>query len=77
MLRNEYGAVQQHLEPQHIRDMIIPIPDDIENIREVIKDMKNVIDLRESLESAMVVSENTMNNKIKKLLDKKPESIEE
>lgn len=28
MIKNEYGAVQQHLEPIHIRDIIIPIPDD-------------------------------------------------
>ena len=28
MLMNEYGSVQQHLEPAHVRDLVIPIPDD-------------------------------------------------
>ncbi|MCJ1685383.1 N-6 DNA methylase [Rathayibacter sp. VKM Ac-2928] len=27
MLRNEYGAIQQHLEPNHVRDLLIPVPD--------------------------------------------------
>jgi restriction endonuclease S subunit len=27
MLRNEYGTVQQHLEPYHIADLLIPLPD--------------------------------------------------
>jgi len=27
MLRNEYGAVQQHLEPEHIRNLLVPIPE--------------------------------------------------
>lgn len=28
MLRNEYGSIQQHLEPVHISNLLIPIPDD-------------------------------------------------
>ena len=28
MLLDEYGSVQQHLQPRHIQEMIIPIPDD-------------------------------------------------
>jgi type I restriction enzyme M protein len=28
MLRNEYGSIQQHLEPNHVRDLLIPVPDD-------------------------------------------------
>lgn len=28
MLRNEYGSVQLHLEPSHVKDIIIPIPED-------------------------------------------------
>ena len=40
MLKNEYGAVQQHLEPNHVSDILIPIPANwadadqlIENVR--------------------------------------------
>lgn len=28
MLINEYGSVQQHLEPEHVRDLLLPVPDD-------------------------------------------------
>lgn len=28
MMRNEYGSIQQHLEPAHVKDIIIPVPDD-------------------------------------------------
>lgn len=28
LLRNEYGTIQQHLEPVHVADVLIPIPDD-------------------------------------------------
>jgi type I restriction enzyme M protein len=28
LLPNEYGAVQQHLEPHHVSDLLIPIPAD-------------------------------------------------
>ena len=29
LLRNEYGTVQQHLEPSHVADIQIPLPDDM------------------------------------------------
>lgn len=35
MKRNEYGTIQQHLEPRHIKDIIIPIPDDRTKIDEI------------------------------------------
>lgn len=28
MLLDEYGSVQQHLQPRHIQEMIVPVPDD-------------------------------------------------
>ncbi len=28
MLMNEYGSVQQHLEPTHVRDLLVPVPAD-------------------------------------------------
>lgn len=31
MLLDEYGSVQQHLQPRHIQEMLIPVPDDWEN----------------------------------------------
>lgn len=37
LLINEYGAVQQHLEPAHVADLLIPIPDDWERVRPIIE----------------------------------------
>lgn len=28
MLMNEYGSIQQHLEPSHVRNLLVPVPDD-------------------------------------------------
>lgn len=50
MLRNEYGAVQQHLEPNHISDILIPIPDDLSALDKIISLTADQIDLKESLE---------------------------
>ena len=37
MLRDEYGSVQQHLQPRHIQNMPIPIPDDFSDVSDLIK----------------------------------------
>jgi len=51
MLRNEYGAVQQHLEPNHVRDILIPIPDNWDNVKDIIRNSKEIIALKEEQES--------------------------
>ncbi|MFA0113314.1 N-6 DNA methylase [Vibrio sp. 10N.261.46.E11] len=50
MLRNEYGAVQQHLEPAHISDILIPVPDDLSVLENVISLTAEQITLKERLE---------------------------
>ncbi|GAB2516999.1 hypothetical protein GCM10027085_03570 [Spirosoma aerophilum] len=52
MIRNEYGAVQQHLEAQHIADMLIPIPDDWEHVKHIIDSARTIIENKEALEDA-------------------------
>ncbi len=52
MLKNEYGAVQQHLEPNHVSDILIPIPSDWANAHQLIEDVTSQILLKESLEDA-------------------------
>jgi len=59
MIKNEYGSVQQHLEPEHIKDIIIPIPDDWENVRNIIESERKSFELKEAFEKAIV--ENEMN----------------
>ncbi len=48
MLRNEYGSVQQHLEPRHVRDVIVPVPDDETVIATLVQDVKRSITAKEA-----------------------------
>lgn len=50
MILNEYGSVQQHLEPNHISNMIIAIPTDEIVLNSVVKKTRKTIILREKLE---------------------------
>ena len=50
MERNEYGAVQQHLEPTHIANIMIPIPEDWNAVKELIDNTINYIQLKENLD---------------------------
>ena len=36
MLLDEYGSVQQHLQPRHIQEMLIPVPDDWSLVQDII-----------------------------------------
>lgn len=47
MLRNEYGSIQTHLEPAHVRDIIIPIPEDRAVIERVARDVERSIRAKE------------------------------
>jgi preprotein translocase subunit YajC len=49
MLRNEYGAVQQHLEPKHIKDLLIPVPNNWVEVQPIINKTKKIIQLREAI----------------------------
>lgn len=50
MLRNEYGSVQQHLEPNHVSDILIPVPNDWSTIAPIIQKAKQALALKESVE---------------------------
>lgn len=50
MLRNEYGAVQQHLEPNHIANILIPVPDNLSELDKVVSLTREHIRLKEELE---------------------------
>ena len=50
MLRNEYGSVQQHLEPNHVSDILIPVPNDWITVAPLIQKTKQALALKESLE---------------------------
>lgn len=52
MLRDEYGSVQQHLQPRHIQEMIIPIPESWNMATEIIEAGRKLIDAMEQLSIA-------------------------
>lgn len=47
MKRNEYGTIQQHLEPRHVREIVVPIPDDTNIIKRIASGFKEAIDAKE------------------------------
>ena len=47
LLRNEYGTVQQHLEPPHIADVQIPLPDDAERLNDLLQTVTEALDAHE------------------------------
>jgi len=54
MLLNEYGSVQQHLEPNHISDLIIAIPTDIKVLNRIVEKTRKTIQFREAVEVAQI-----------------------
>jgi len=51
LLMNEYGAVQQHLEPCHVADLLIPIPDDWTKVEAAVTSAKSFFSSREQAEN--------------------------
>lgn len=47
MLRNEYGSIQQHLEPAHVRDLLVPVPDDWGSVDELVEQGNAFIQVKE------------------------------
>ena len=52
MRRNEYGAVQQHLEPEHIADILIPVPDAWSSVGALIDRTRELVTAKEALDKA-------------------------
>ena len=52
MLLDEYGSVQQHLQPRHIQEMLIPVPDDWTLVSDLIKAGNDFINAMEAMSKA-------------------------
>ncbi len=52
MLLDEYGSVQQHLQPRHIQQLLVPVPDDWSKAEKIINAGKSLISAMESLSNA-------------------------
>lgn len=57
MMRNEYGAIQQHLEPHHVRDILVPIPNDDRKFQAVVEARRQILDSKEALLMASQASD--------------------
>ncbi|MFZ2288928.1 MAG: N-6 DNA methylase [Halopseudomonas yangmingensis] len=53
MLMNEYGSVQQHLEPGHVRDLVVPVPDNWNDATELVESGRAFIEAKEVSDRAM------------------------
>lgn len=52
MLLDEYGSVQQHLQPRHIQQMLVPIPDDWNQVTDMIEAGRKFIAAMETMSKA-------------------------
>ncbi len=52
MLLDEYGSVQQHLQPRHIQQLIVPVPDDWSLVSDIITAGRKFISAMESMSKA-------------------------
>ncbi len=52
MLLDEYGSVQQHLQPRHIQEMLIPVPDSWDQAESMIRAGQKLINAMEALSDA-------------------------
>lgn len=52
MLLDEYGSVQQHLQPRHIQEMLIPVPDDWSLAKDMIEAGNKFIEAMEAMSKA-------------------------
>lgn len=56
---NEYGSIQQHLEPSHISGLIIPIPDDWETVDHLVESARAFFAAKEQVDAnqSKIISE--------------------
>ena len=68
MKRNEYGSIQQHLEPYHVRDILIPVPDDKEQIAKVIRAGKSFVQKLEESQKERIIGQESLSELIESLI---------
>jgi Flp pilus assembly CpaF family ATPase len=67
MKRNEYGAIQQHLEADHVADILVPVPDDWRKCQGIISATREYIQAKEAVESANCKLENSVTSVIERI----------
>lgn len=66
--RNEYGTVQQHLEPAHVADLLLPIPDDKESLTLLLEKVRAAEAAREKA----ISDDSEADTLIRRILDRAP-----
>lgn len=74
MLRNEYGSVQQHLEPNHVSDILIPVPNDWNVLAPIIEKAKQALALKESFEELTATASKDLNGLLEGLTKERTNS---
>jgi type I restriction-modification system DNA methylase subunit len=60
IMRNEYGAIQQHLEPEHVRSILVPIPADAAKLDDLVKARRQILETKESNQRAVETSDSAV-----------------
>ncbi len=66
--RNEYGAVQQHMEQEHIRELLIPVPENWDELEGIISNVKRIIELEEQKYDLDEATQRDITTKIESLV---------
>lgn len=61
--------IEQHLEPSHVRETLIPIPDNIDNVRDIISQSKSSIRAKEVAYQRSVNALNGVESKLSELIN--------
>ena len=48
MRKNEYGTIQQHLEPAHLREVLIPVPVERARLESVAASVQRAVEAKEA-----------------------------
>ena len=62
LLRNEYGTVQQHLEPSHVSDIQIPLPDKMEELNDLLKTVTSALEAHEKAIQMAATADSQIND---------------
>jgi len=60
LLRNEYGTVQQHLEPMHVADLQLPLPDEKRELKKIMVAVTAALEARENSIEKEALAESLM-----------------
>ncbi len=74
MIRNEYGSIQQHLEPEHIMDLLVPVPDDWSMVQYIIDGAKKQFLHKEASEQAAAMTHESVETLVRGLMDTSPQT---